>query len=127
MSLFQSKFTPGLQIAIDESVISFRGRVGFLQYVKGKPNQWGIKAFILADIVSGYLYKIWLYFGEETQLVRSDLPHTARVLLTLVEGLHHKGYYLYVDHFYSSLMLATELYKLGITLTDTVICSQLER
>ena len=57
--------------------------------------------------------------------MRSDLPHTARVVLTLVEGLHHKGYDLYVDLFYSSPMLATELYKLGITLTGTVICSQL--
>ena len=64
--LFQSKFVPGQQIAIDESVISFRGRVGFLQYLKGKPNPWGIKAFVLADSVSGYLYKIRLYFGKET-------------------------------------------------------------
>ena len=51
----ESTYTPGQQIALDESVISFRGRVGFLQYLKGKPNPWGIKAFALADSKSGYM------------------------------------------------------------------------
>lgn len=52
---FLSCYTPNRHIAIDESVISFKGRIGFLQYLKGKPNPWGIKAFVLADSVSGYL------------------------------------------------------------------------
>ena len=108
------------QLAIDESVISFKGRVGFLQYLKGKRNPWGIKAFVLADSVTGYLYKVRFYFGKDTQLERPELPHTARVLLTLVNGLHHKGYYLYVDHFYSSPLVAIELKKVGITLTGKV-------
>ena len=90
--LYKETYTPDRQLAIDESVISFKGRVGFLQYLKGKPNPWGIKAFILADSVTGYLYKVRFYFGKDTQLERPELPHTARVLLTLVNGLHHKGY-----------------------------------
>ena len=53
---FTAAYTPDQHVAIDESVISFRGRVGFLQYLKGKPNPWGIKAFVLADSVSGYMY-----------------------------------------------------------------------
>lgn len=55
---FEATFTPGEHIAIDESVISFKGRVGFRQYLKGKPNPWGIKAFVLADNVTGYLYRV---------------------------------------------------------------------
>ena len=73
----EAAYTPGQQIALDESVISFRGRVGFLQYLKGKPNPWGIKAFALADSKSGYMYKICIYYGKETQLIdRPELPHT---------------------------------------------------
>ncbi len=89
---FQSVYVPDRHIAIDESVIAFNGRVGFLQYRKGKPNHWGIKAFVLADSVSGYLYKVQMYFGKDTQLVSPELPHTVRVLKTLVEGLHNKRY-----------------------------------
>ena len=95
-------YIPGKHLAIDESVIAFKGRVGFLQYLKGKPNPWGIKAFVLVDSVSRYLHKVRIYFGRDTQLEQPDLPHTARVLLTLTNGLHNKGYNLYVDRFYSS-------------------------
>ena len=58
-----------------------------------------------------------MYYGRETELIREDLPHTTRVVLTLVEGLHNKGYDLYVDRFYNSPLLATELEKVGITVT----------
>ena len=110
--------TPDRYLAIDESVVLFNGRVRFLQYLNGKPNPWGIKAFALSESVSGYLYKVRLYFGKDTSLERHNLPHTGRVLLTLVNGLHHNGYDLYVDHFYSSNLVAIELKKVGIILTN---------
>ena len=122
---FQGAYTPKQEIAIDESVIRFRGRVSFRQYLKGKPNPWGIKAFVLADSKSGYLYNITVYYGKETQLIdRPDLPHTSCVVMTLVDGLHDKGYDLYIDRFYSSPLLATELSKVGITITGTVQCNR---
>ena len=52
---FEAAFTPGQHISVDESVITFKGRVSFRQYLKGKPNPWGIKAFVLADSKTGYL------------------------------------------------------------------------
>ena len=117
----ESAYTPGQEIALDESVISFRGRVSFRQYLKGKPNPWGIKAFALADSKSGYMYKICIYYGKETQLIdQPDLPHTCRVVMTLADGMHNKGHDLYVDRFYNSPLLAVELAKAGITVTGTV-------
>ena len=117
---FETAFTPGQQIAIDESVITFKGRVSFRQYLKGKPNPWGIKAFVLADSKTGYLSRLQIYYGKETQLLDSDLPHTAKVVMTLAAPFHHQGYDLYIDRFYSSPLLATELSKVGITVTGTV-------
>ena len=37
-----------------------------------------------------------------------------------MEQLHHKGYDLYVDRYYTSPVLATELTKVGITVTGTL-------
>ena len=118
--LFETSFTPSKQIAIDESVITFKGRVSFRQYLKGKPHPWGIKAFVLSDSKTGYLQRVCVYYGKETQLIDSDHPHTVRVVQTLVEPFHNKGYDLYVDRFYSSPLLATELSKVGVTVTGTV-------
>ena len=104
-------------MAIDESVIAFKGRVTFRQYLKGKLTPWGIKAFVLADSVSGYLYKVAICYGRATELVGPELPHTARVVLTLVDGLEDKGYDIYLDRFYNSPLIATELKRKGITVT----------
>ena len=117
---FEAAFTPGQQIAVDESVIAFKGRVSFRQYLKGKPNPWGIKAFVLADSKTGYMHRVCIYYGKETQLIDSDLPHTVKVVMTLVEPFHNKGYDLYLDRFYGSPLLATELSKVGITVTGTI-------
>jgi hypothetical protein len=117
---FEAAFTPDQQIAIDESVISFQGRVSFRQYLKGKPNPWGMKAFVLADSKTGYLNRVCIYYGKETQLIDSPLPHMVKVVLTLVEPFHDQGYDLYLDRFYGSPLLAMELSRVGIIFTGTV-------
>ncbi len=68
--LYENTFIPDKHLAIDESVISFKGRVGFLQYLKGKPNPWGIKAFVLADSCTGYL--VFLSFKTRPVRVSSE-------------------------------------------------------
>ena len=131
---FRSSYCPSQQIAIDESIIAFKGncnyifkyytfitgRLGCIQYIKGKPHPWGIKAYALADSHSGYLYKVCIYLGKETDLLYPKHPHTVRVVLTLVEDLKYKGYDLYVDRFYNSPLLASELMKIKITITGVL-------
>ena len=114
---FRSSYTLSQHVAIDESVIAFKCRVSFRQYFKGKPTPWGIKAFVVADSMSGYLYKAAICYGWGTELVRPELLHTARVVLTLVDGLDDKGYDVYLDRFYNSPLIATELKRKGITVT----------
>lgn len=75
---------------------------------------------MLSDSRTDYLQQVCVYYGKETQLVDSDHPHTVRVVKTHVELFHNRGYDLYVDRFYSSPLLATELTKVGITVTGTV-------
>ena len=51
------------------------------------------------------------------QLIRPELSHTVRVVLTLVQGLENKGFDLYIDQFYNSPLVTTELLKIGVTVT----------
>ena len=69
LPLFQTYLTPSREVSIDESMIAFRGRVGFRQYISGKPHPWGIKAYVLSESKSGYMYNMVIYYGKETQLI----------------------------------------------------------
>ena len=75
---------------------------------------------MLSDSKTGYLQRVCVYYGKETQLIDNGNPHTVRIVQTLVEPLHNKGYDLYVDRYYTSPLLASEMSKVDITVTGTV-------
>lgn len=41
--------TPGECITVDESIVAFRGRIVFTQYIPGNRHKYGIKLFKLCD------------------------------------------------------------------------------
>ena len=110
--LFQRYLNPARELSIDEAMIAFRGRVAFRQYIRGKPQPWGIKAYVLSESRSGYMYNLVIYYGKERQLITAPgLNHTTRVILTAMTPLANMGYDLYTDRFYTSPMVADELLK----------------
>ncbi len=60
---FQSLYTLHREVSIDESMIWFKGRLGFIQYVPKKPTKWGMKAFVLSDAQTAYMFNWHLYTG----------------------------------------------------------------
>ena len=60
---FQSSYTLYRRVSVDESMIGFKGRLGFIQYMPKKPTKWGMKAFVLSDALTGYKYNWHLYTG----------------------------------------------------------------
>lgn len=61
---FKQAYTPSQNIAIDESIIGFKGRLAWIQYMPKKPTKWGIKAWVLADSSNGYVWNFKLYTGS---------------------------------------------------------------
>ena len=59
-----SDITPYLKRCVNERIIGFKGRLSFIQYMPKKPNKWGMKAFVLADARTGYMYNWNLYTGK---------------------------------------------------------------
>ena len=56
---FQDAYHPSRELSIDESMIGFKGRLSFIQYLPKKPT----KAFVLADSKNGYTCNWRLYTG----------------------------------------------------------------
>ena len=98
--LFQQYIQPSRELSIDEAMIAFRGRVGFRQYIRGKLQPWGIKAYVLSESRTGYMYNMVIYYGKEkTQLItKPGLNHTTNVVLTLIDPLADMGYDLYQSY-----------------------------
>ena len=61
---FREMYRPAKELSIDESMIGFKGRLSFLQYLPKKPTKWGMKAFVLAESCTGYTLKWRLYTGK---------------------------------------------------------------
>ena len=121
LEISQPLYTLEKEIALDESILPFTGRTSFKQYVKNKPNPWGLKVYALLGSKSGYMHNILVYAGKQTPLL--PLPthsHTTKIVLTLVDYLQDKGHDLYTDRFYTSVELADELTKMGFSITGTI-------
>ena len=125
LSKFRASYTPKRNLAVDETILRFRGRFVGKQYMPKKPVKWGIKSFTLADSSNGYVLNILLYTGAETldvaNPVHSTLPQPARVVLHLLEPHLHMGYHVFTDRYYTSVPLAQALHANRTAFTGTAV------
>nr|CAI5844167.1 unnamed protein product [Callosobruchus analis] len=103
---FQAACTPKKGVCIDETMIPFRGRLSFRQYIPGKRHKYGVKIFKLCS-EKGYTYNLKIYSGKENN--PNEQPVASRVVLELMEPLLDCGRLLVTDNFYASVSLAHAL------------------
>lgn len=64
--VYENVYGPGKNLCIDESMIKFKGRIYFRQYLPAKPTTLGNKVFVLSESDSGYGLKFEVYTGKES-------------------------------------------------------------
>lgn len=65
---FMTSYIPEKDIAVDESLIGWKGRLGWKQYIPSKRKRFGIKLFALCESTSGYMSNFIVYTGRRYQL-----------------------------------------------------------
>lgn len=115
-------------LCIDESIIPFKGQLVVKQFIKGKPNPWGVKVFMLCG-ASGIIYRSVVYQGSSTLSV--DLQEKYSATNGLVVHLagripEHEGHKLYCDNYFTSLPLLQELLEKGVFVAGTIRANRLE-
>uniref|UniRef100_A0A803JPT4 PiggyBac transposable element-derived protein domain-containing protein n=2 Tax=Xenopus tropicalis TaxID=8364 RepID=A0A803JPT4_XENTR len=119
-------YTPSQNICIDESLLLFKGRIAFRQYIPSKRARYGIKFYKLCESISGYTSYFMIYEGKDSKLdppgCPLDLTVSGKIVWELISPLLGQGYHLYVDNFYTSIPLFTALYCL-----DTPACGTINR
>lgn len=128
--LQRCKSVPMLEtLSGDEQIIPFKGRNVMKQYVRGKPEPWGFKIFVLCSS-DGMVHNFIFYQGAGTTISDKYKNYGlgTSVILSLADGVipQHKNYKLFFDNFFSSITLFRELKALGILAAGTVRKNRLE-
>lgn len=124
----ESNLMPGANLCVDETLVPFRGRCSFRQYIPSKPARYGLKLFTLCDAQTSYHLSSKLYTGKaENGAVAVNLSTTS--VLDLVDKLavsQKKGRNMTTDNYYTSLKLAQELKARDMTLVGTIKGNRVE-
>ncbi|XP_049767584.1 piggyBac transposable element-derived protein 4-like [Schistocerca cancellata] len=110
-------YYPGRDLSLDESMILWRGRLSFRQYIKNKRNKYGIKLYMLNN-PDGFINKCAVYTG-----MRGDMGgkgHAEKIVLHLLEEKVNVGHHIYMDNFYNSFALAKTLLNAKTHCTGTL-------
>ncbi|GFV18332.1 piggyBac transposable element-derived protein 4 [Trichonephila clavipes] len=101
---FSEVYTPEQDICIDESLLLYKGRLSWTQYLPLKRARFGIKMFMLCESHSGYVWSIIIYVGKGTDVSdeNKECSFSTQVVLTLSKPLLNKGYCLTMDNYYNS-------------------------
>ena len=120
VNLWQGAYYPCRDVAVDETLIAFKGRTFFKQYKPKKPHKWGINAWTLAESKSGYVYNWDLYTGKPRDGAQ-EMGMTHRVVRELVEPIFDRGRHVYMDNYFTSPQLFQTLKD-----NDTGACGTLK-
>lgn len=112
---FKSCYNPTRVQSIDESMIAFKGRSSFKQYMPNKPTKRGYKVWTRAD-ARGYVSQFEIYTGKVENIIEKNLG--SRVVKSLVNDLIGKNYMVYFDNYFSSAKLMAELME-----NDVLACA----
>ena len=84
-------YAPDKSLCIDESMMLWRGRLIFTQYIKNKKHKYGIKLYKLCES-NGLINKIKIHCGKEKS-AQSEMGHASDVVLHLTEDFQTKDMY----------------------------------
>jgi hypothetical protein len=101
-------YYPKKEFSLDESMVLWRGRLQFHQYIQNKRHKYGIKLYMLTEPY-GLVLKFAVYVGVLDDL--GEKGHVANVVLHLMTEKLNNGHALYMDNFYNSFDLASKLIR----------------
>ena len=102
-------YCPSENLSLDESMVLWRGRLIFRQYIKNKKHKYGAKFYELCES-SGLILRSFIYSGLKYPDIH-DLGQTGAIVLKLMDDFLGKGYTAFADNYYNSVKLTNFMSK----------------
>jgi len=100
---FATVFAPGRDLCVDESLLLFKGRLAFKQFIRTKRARFGIKIFELCTH-NGILLDFAVYHGQFSRELDADqdMLISERIPVSLMKQFLDQGHRLFLDNYYTS-------------------------
>ena len=118
--MYHEYYKSSRHLSIDEMMIGTRCRVAFLQYMPKKPTRFGIKVWVNAEATTGYVLCFQVYTGAHSNTNTKEKGLGYRVVMDLMDRFQMKGHCLFIDNFYTSPQLLSDLLAVRVYYTGTV-------
>ena len=118
---WKAVYNPGRDLCVDESLVLFKGRLAFKQYIRTKRSRFGMKFYTLSTDTGITLDNI-IYCGrleEDLDQVDGYLT-TERIPITMMKDYLEEGRVLYLDNYYMTPKLTQFLLDHGTYTVGTV-------
>uniref|UniRef100_A0A671KY56 PiggyBac transposable element-derived protein 4-like n=1 Tax=Sinocyclocheilus anshuiensis TaxID=1608454 RepID=A0A671KY56_9TELE len=106
-------YHPRRNVAVKERLVACRANTGMTRRTKVKPTKLGFKFFVLSDSSNGYTVDFSVYTGKNSFPTDRGLSYDA-VMSLLDRKVLGSGYHVYMDDFYTSPKLFTDLFALKV-------------
>jgi len=117
---FGNTIIAGEKLCIDESLVLWKGKLKFKQFLPLKRHRFGMKIFELADCETGFLLDFIVYTGSDTDYEKFDLGVSDDIVAHFMQPYCNEGRVLYTDNWYTSPQLSDYLHDRDTGLCGTV-------
>jgi hypothetical protein len=107
-------YTPQQKIALDNGMLTWRGRLRFRVYNPAKLTKYGITVRRVCESTTGYICKLIIY--DASGMTLQD------TVFELLDPYLGQGYSVYMDNYYNSAHLAKQLHE-----QNTVVCGTIRQ
>ena len=85
-----------------------------------KPDKYGVKFWVLADVETKYVSSIDVYLGAQEKEERGGVPLAKFVVVNLCKYIKEKSYNITCDNFFISLSVAEKLARDKLSIAGTI-------
>ncbi|XP_048015513.1 piggyBac transposable element-derived protein 4-like [Megalobrama amblycephala] len=101
-------YHPRRNLAVKERLVACRANAGMTRFTKTKSTKLGFKFFVLADTSNEYTVDLSVYTGKNSFPTGRGISYNA-VMSLLDKKALGSGYHIYMDDFFTSPKLLTDL------------------